>query len=153
MISSQTMGRMFEMYLHKCRTGIRDGHRNLYASFLFSPAITTTQANNTSYCAVALSSRGVADGAIRWRLEKRQWGTRAKQEGHPGDVQVPDLWSPQKKKKKKKSLYLFLESRVTSGASSILRSTKTSDEMDIESAEKKLKAMEHSEQHYFNRCV
>jgi hypothetical protein len=27
------------------------------------------------------------------------------------------------------------------------------DEMDIETAEQRLKAMEHSEQHYFNRFV
>ncbi len=29
----------------------------------------------------------------------------------------------------------------------------TSDKMDIEVAEQKLKAMDHSEQHYFNRWV
>lgn len=27
------------------------------------------------------------------------------------------------------------------------------ESMDIEVAEKQLKALEHSEQHYFNRCV
>lgn len=27
------------------------------------------------------------------------------------------------------------------------------DKMDVELAEEKLKAMEHSEQHYFKRCV